>query len=125
MTYKNLLTFSSVLGLAFGLGFAFFPGQLVGMYGGTLNEAGLYVGQLFGAAFITLGLLNWFLRDLGDNSARQGIMLANMIGDVIGFIFALMAQLGGVSTMNSLGWSSVVLYLILALGFAYLRFMAK
>jgi len=125
MTYKNFLTLASVLGLAFGLGFVLFPAPLTNMYNVTLDASGLFIGQLFGASLLGLGLLNWFARDFSDKSAQQGITLANLVSDAIAFIFSVIAQTGGVPGVNALGWSTVAIYLILALGFAYLRFMAK
>jgi hypothetical protein len=46
--------------------------------------------------------------------------LAIFVGDTIGFIVALLAQLAG--TVNALGWLIVALYLLLALGFGYFQF---
>jgi len=51
------------------------------------------------------------------------IYLSQRIGfksDGVAFVLALMAQLKGV--VNSLGWSTVAIYLLLALGFAYFHF---
>jgi hypothetical protein len=45
------------------------------------------------------------------------------IGDAIGFVVALIAQLGGVE--NELGWSTVAIYLLLAVGFGYFRFAKR
>ena len=125
MTYKNITTISSVVAFVFGLGFVFMPTQLTAFYNVTLNAGGALVGQLFGAALIGFGVLNWFGRHFSDDQAQQGLANANLAGDAVGFIFALLAQLNGVAGVNSLGWSTVAIYLLLALGFAYLRFFAK
>ena len=125
MTYKNFTTFAAVVAFVFALGFILMPAQLTSFYNVTLNDAGVLIAQLLGAALLGYGLLNWFGRDFRDDQARQTLMTANFAADTVGFIFALLGQLGGVSGVNSLGWSTVVLYLILAAGFAYLRFFAK
>ena len=125
MTYKNFTTFAAVVAFVFALGFIFMPAQLTSFYNVTLNDAGVLIAQLLGAALLGYGLLNWFGRDFRDDQARQTLMTANFAADTVGFIFALLGQLGGVSGVNSLGWSTVVLYLILAAGFAYLRFFAR
>ncbi|HEY5730506.1 MAG TPA: hypothetical protein VIS72_10675 [Anaerolineales bacterium] len=125
MTYKNITTVAAVLSFFFALGFLFMPAQLTGYYNVTLNEGGEFIGQLFGAALLGFGVLNWFGRHFSDEQAQQGLANANLVGDAVGFIFALMAQLGGVDGVNALGWSTVAIYLLLALGFAYLRFFAK
>jgi hypothetical protein len=49
------------------------------------------------------------------------VVLANLAGDVVGFVVILLGQLAGVA--NALGWSNVAIYLLLALGFAYVQFM--
>jgi hypothetical protein len=90
-----------------------------------LNDAGLLIAQLFGAALLGFGLLNWLGRDFGDAQARQALTTANFAFDLVGFIFSLLGQLGGVNGVNSLGWSTVIIYLLLAAGFAYLRFFAR
>ena len=125
MTYKNITTFASVVAFVFALGFILMPAQLTSYYNVTLNEGGILIGQLFGASLLGFGVLNWFGRHFSDDQARQGLVNANLVGDAVGFIFALLGQLNGVGGVNSLGWSTVVLYLILAAGFAYLRFMGK
>lgn len=125
MTYKNITTVAAIVAFVFGLGFLLMPAQLTGFYNVTLNEGGVFIGQLFGASLLGFGVLNWFGRHFSDDQAQQGLANANMVGDALGFVFALMAQLNGVAGVNGMGWSTVVIYLLLALGFAYLRFFAK
>ena len=77
--------------------------------------------QLFGAAFILLSILLWFARNApGSDVALRAIVLAVFVGDTIGFIVALLGQLAKVA--NALGWITVALYLLLALGFGYFQF---
>lgn len=125
MTYKNITTFASVVAFIFALGFVFMPAQLTSYYNVTLNEGGIFIGQLFGAALLGFGVLNWFGRHFSDDQAKQGLVNANLAGDTVGFIFSLLAQLSGAAGTNALGWSTVALYLLLAAGFAYLRFFAR
>jgi hypothetical protein len=125
MTYKNITTFASVVAFVFALGFIFMPAQLTSFYNVTLNEGGIFVGQLFGASLLGFGVFNWFGRHFSDNQAKQGLVNANLASDAVGLIFALFGQLGGVPGVNALGWSTVLLYLLLAAGFAYLRFFAR
>jgi hypothetical protein len=125
MSYRNFTTIASVIAFVFALGFILMPAQLTSFYNVTLNDGGILIAQLFGAALLGYGLLNWFGRDFDGQDARQALMTANFATDAIGFIFALLGQLGGVSGVNSLGWSTVLIYLFLAAGFGYLRFIAK
>jgi len=125
MTYKNITTVASVVAFIFGLGFIFMPAQLTGFYNVTLNEGGIFIGQLFGAALFGFGVLNWSGRHFTNEQAQQGLANANFAGDAVGFIFALLGQLSGSTGVNALGWSTVLIYLLLAAGFGYLRFIAK
>ena len=125
MTYKNFLTFASVVAFIFGLGFVLMPAQLVQFYNVTLNEGGILIAQLFGATLLGFGVLNWSARSFGEGEATRAVLTANLATDAVGVIFSLIGQLGGVPGVNALGWSTVLLYLILAAGFAYLRFFAR
>ncbi|MBI3733144.1 MAG: hypothetical protein HY259_06760 [Chloroflexi bacterium] len=121
MTLRNLLTVSSILGLLFGLGAVLAPGPVTSLYGANLNLSGTVVAQFYGAALIGLGTLGWLARDFTDAQALRAVVLSSLIADTIGFLVALLGQLAGGA--NSLGWSTVVIYLLLALGFAYFQFV--
>ena len=125
MTYKNFLSLAAIVAFLFALGFILMPVQLMGFYNLELNASGTLLGQLFGASLFGFGVLNWYSRDIGESQAKQAVLTANFAGDTIGFIFALIAQLGGVPGLNALGWSTVLIYLLLAAGFAYLRFFSR
>jgi len=121
MKLSTWLTIAAVVAVVCGLAFVLVTGPLLSFYGITLDKAGTLVAQLFGAALIGFAVLNWFARGVTDREARQAILLANLASDTVGFVMALIGQLAGVA--NALGWSTVALYLLLALGFAYFQFM--
>ena len=123
MSLRNLLTVAAIIAFAFGLSFVLIPAQLTSQYNIALNPGGIFIGQLFGAALIGFGVLNWFARGVKDSQALQAIRLANLIGDGVGFVFALIGQVTGAGGVNQLGWSTVAIYLLLTLGFAYFQFM--
>ena len=125
MTYKKLLSIAAIVAFLFALGFILMPVQLMGFYNLELNASGTLIGQLFGAALFGFGVLNWFSRDISEDGAKQAVLTANLASDTIGFIFALIGQLGGVPGINALGWYTVLIYLLLAAGFAYLRFFSR
>ena len=121
MRLSSLLVVAAIIGAAFGVAFVVASGPLLSVYGITLDKAGTLVAQLFGALLIGLAVLNWFARNVTDPEARQAVVYGNLVGDVIGFVVILIGQLGGIA--NAVGWSSVAIYLLLALGFAYVQFM--
>ena len=123
MKLGNLLMAGAVVTLIFGLALVLVPGTLLSLYGITLNDAGILLARLFGAAFLGYTVLNWFARNASDSEVLRGIVLANLIMDVVGFVVTLLGQLAQVA--NALGWSSVALYLLFSLGFAYFQFMKR
>ncbi len=120
MKLKNLFIFDAVAALLFGLAFVFVPDTVASTYGATLNDIAKYLSQLLGAAFIAIGIISWYVRDTPRSETRDAIVLAHMIGDGAGLVIAALAQLAGV--LNDLGWSIVVIYAILTIGFAYFHF---
>ena len=123
MKLNTLLSIAAVVAGVFGVAFVVATGPLLSLYGIALDQAGTLVAQLFGAALIGFAVLNWFARNLTDREAQRAIVLANLSSDVVGFVMILIGQLAGVA--NALGWSSVAIYLLLALGFAYFQFMKR
>lgn len=86
-------------------------------YGPEVTPQLEYVARLFGAALLAFAILTWTARNAPDSDTRRAILLALFVGDSMGFIVSLIGQLGRV--VNALGWSTVLIYLLLALGFGY------
>ena len=121
MKLGTLFIVNAVVALVFGIAFVLLPGTLAGIYGVTPGPAVNLLGQFFGATLIAIGLLCWLVRNVSEGPAVKGAILALLVGDVIGLIVSLMGTLAG--TMNAVGWSSVIIYLLLSLGLAYFQFM--
>lgn len=121
MKLSTLMVVKAVIVVFFGIGFVLMPTTVMSLFGLTLNSNGALITQLYGASFILLGILMWSARNAsGSETALRAIVLAAFVGDTIGFIVALLAQLAGVA--NALGWITVMLYLFLALGFGFFQF---
>ena len=120
MKFSTFMVIYAVVSAVFGLGFVLMPGQLLPIYGVEPDAALKLIGQFFGAALLSLALLSWLARNLSDSESRRAIVLALLVGEAIGFIFALIGQFNGI--LNVLGWSVVVVYLIFTLGLAYFQF---
>ena len=120
MKLANLFAVNAVIAGLFGLAFVFAPARLLAQYGLAVDAGFALVAQLFGAALIGYAILTWQARKAADSDARRAIVLALFISDAVAFVLALMAQLKGLVT--SLGWSTVAIYLLLAIGFAYFQF---
>ena len=120
MKLKSLFIFNAIATIIFGIGSVLAPQALISLLGATLNPAGVLMMQYGGAWLIGIGLLAWFARNAADSEARRAIVLAFLICYSIAFIVALLAQLADV--LNALGWGTVALNLVLALGYGYFQF---
>ena len=121
MRLSIFLILNAVIALVFGIGFVLAPGTMGTLYGMTPGPEVNLAGQFFGVELIAVGLLCWLARDVSDSAAQHAMILAFLIADVIGLIVSIMGTLSGV--FNAVGWSAVVIYLVLSLGFAYFQFM--
>ena len=121
MKLSTLFTLNAIVAVLFGLGFALVPATLVSLYGATLDAAGIYVARLFGAEVLGYATLTWFARNAEESGARRAIVLSCFVSWAVGFVCALIGQLSGV--VNALGWLTVGLHLLFALGYAYFQFM--
>ncbi|HON80415.1 MAG TPA: hypothetical protein PK544_18135 [Spirochaetota bacterium] len=123
MNVSVFLKIKSVISIVFGLSMVLFYSFLMPIYGITLNLSGVMTTQWSGATLTGIGLICWFASKAESSDLFKGILLSLFICDSIGFIASLIGQMGGVA--NTLGWSTVGLWLVLALGLGYYRFISK
>ena len=121
MNLRTFLTIAAVVALVYALGLILMPAFMNSTYGLGTSASEILLSRFFGVELLVLGLIIWLAKDLTGASVRP-IITGNLIGNAVGTIIALMGTLGGV--MNSVGWSAVAIYFLLALGFAYFQFMA-
>ncbi len=120
MKLKVLFIINAIIAFVFGIAFAIIPAQVYSLYSIEASAGLNYIGQLFGAALIGFGLIAWLARNSADSDSRRAIILAFFIADGIGFVIALIGQLNEI--LGSLGWLTVAIYLLLAIGFGYFQF---
>jgi hypothetical protein len=120
MSLRTLMIINTVIAGVFGVAFVLIPWQVLVIYGIQPTAALNYIGELFGAALLSLAILSWSAKDMEESAARQAIVRAFFLGDAIGFVLALFGQLSGV--LNNAGWSVVIVYLLLAVGFGSVHF---
>ena len=121
MSLSLLMTVNAILAAIFGLAFVLAPGQAASLYGVTADAQFRYLAQLFGSALVGFAVLTWAARSASASDARKAIVLALFVSDALGFLLALIGQIGGV--VNAMGWSTVAIYLLLALAFGYFQFV--
>ena len=121
MRLSLLMTINAIVAVVFGLAFVIAPGQAGALYGVTADAQFRYLAQLFGSALVGFGVLTWAARNAPATDARKAIVLALFVSEGLGFVLALLGQIAGV--VNTMGWSTVAIYLLLALGFGYFQFV--
>lgn len=117
MKLNTLMVVTAVVALIYGLGFILAPVASIGLYGNTLEGVGVFITRYFGAALLGYAFLAW----LNRNNASKGVQAGFFAAMVLGFVVSLYDAFAG--THNALIWLSVVIYLLLALGFGYFTFL--
>lgn len=120
MRFSTLLLIAGLLALGFGLGFLLVPGLVLSAYGVVTNVGGLLMSRFFGAALVQLGLVIVLVRKVRDPAAQRAIALGSFLGSAAGLLVALVGQLSAI--VNTLGWSSVLIYGLLLVGYAPFAF---
>ena len=118
MEFRTLLLINAVIAIPVGSACILAPAQLLATYGVTLPPMGLVVYQFWGAFLLGLGMLTWSARKTEDRGVQRAVASSLFITYLISCAIAVRGQYAGA---NSVGWSTVALFLLLALGFAYLR----
>jgi hypothetical protein len=114
MKFKTILTINSVLAFTTGLACVLIPVQLLDNYGVKLTPMGLVIYQFWGVALIGLGMLSWFVRGINELTLQKKIAIVLLVTNGLSSIIAIRGQQAGA---NSSGWSTVVIFLILALSY--------
>lgn len=120
MKVRSLFVVHSMIAFVFGLSFLLAPIQVISIYGGVLTEAGALVGRLFGGTLLTIAAVLWLAREADESTARQAILQGVFVTLIVGVLAALHGVLTG--AVNAFGWSTVIIYLALALCYGSLIF---
>jgi hypothetical protein len=121
MNTRWIMTISAALLLAHGMVLLFAPELLFTLFDLSNSPEGLVTAQLFGAALISIGLMNWTARSsvLGGIYGRA-LVSGNFAYSLIGFFVGIRARVNGFS--NEYFWIEVVLYLASAIVFGVMLF---
>jgi len=108
----------TILAIGFGVAFLFIPAKLADFYGGHLEGGGILVARYFGAANLFIGLIFWSYSGVSPSAKSwPKLLLYSFIYDVLQLIVTLMAVLN--KELNSMGWGTVALFALLAVGSLY------
>jgi hypothetical protein len=108
---------NAVVALLYGIGFLLVPEQILSLYEVFLSPIGNGILQLYGAAFISIGIVLWFLQDLEASNSRRGVLLGFFIGYGASFLVTVYFQVNNL--VNVLGWSNVGIMLVFTITYGY------
>jgi hypothetical protein len=121
MKLGTLFIINAIIAVLFGLALVFIPTPMMSLFGVTLNDGGLFSTRVLGAAYLAIAIISWLVRNSPSSSELRAIVLAFLVSNTISFIIAVIYKLQGVS--NALGWITVLIYLLMGLGFGYFYFV--
>jgi hypothetical protein len=123
MSYKVLFALNALVAFVFGLGFLFKPDIALPLLGVTEQYAAtMWMSRFFGSAMFALGLVLWFAKD-ADETVQKGMGWGMLISAAIGLVLTLMASLSANAVLRQNAWIPIVIYVLFALGYAFILFM--
>lgn len=120
-TFAIIIT---ILAFGFGLAFVFIPVKLMAFYGITLDNAGAWMARYYGLANLFIGLIFWSYSGVSPAAKSWPKLLTfSLIYNVMLLALTVAWILTGVG--NSMGWTTVALFALLALGNVYFLSQGK
>ena len=114
MRLKLTLTVTAIGSLLFGIAFLLFPDTVASLYGVTIDQSNQYP-RFFGSALIGFGIVFWLARKISSGPALRAIISGGFFASLAGLIVSIFQAID--TTGNSLEWSTVIIYLLLTIGF--------
>jgi hypothetical protein len=123
MKLKHLFIINAILSLGYAFGELLITETMFSLYFGTATPTAeaLLAARYFGWGLLAVGLICAFVANAPPSEAKQAIVKALFIADVVGLIVSLMGIFSG--TFTALGWSAVVIYVFLGIGYGYFWFI--
>ena len=120
MKLAAFLGLAGALGILFGLEFLLIPEMALAQYGVPTGAHNLMQARYFGSTLLAFGLVLWLARATLDDVARRALLLASVVGNLIGLVLSIWSRLDGLQGV--LAWLSVGIYGALLLGSLYFLF---
>lgn len=114
MKLAAFLGLSGAIGIVFGLEFLLIPELALSQYGVPTEPHNLMQGRYFGGTLFAFGLIAWLGRKTPENIARRALLLAGVLGNLIGLVLSVWSRTAGLQ--GPLAWLSVGIYGALILG---------
>ena len=121
MKLGTFMAIAAVAAVVFGLGFLLVPAFTLSLYGIALDPSGQWVARYLGSAFLGIAATTWLGRAAASGPGLRAILVGDFVISITGLVVAVFDRLYGPG--NLLVWATVVIYLLLSLGFGYFVFM--
>jgi hypothetical protein len=122
MKLRSLLIVNAIILGCSGIWALLLPSSVLSLYGVESGPAVQLMARYAGLGSLVIALVAWFSRNVMDLKAQRAIILAFLITYVIAVIVSVIGTISG--TMK-IGWAVVGLYLLFALGYAYILLLKK
>jgi hypothetical protein len=119
MKLKTFLITVAIISCGCGITSLLVPAQVMSLFGVESNPAISLLAQFSGLGSVALGLVPWFTRNMELSKAKETIIPAMLICNVIGIIISVLGTLSGAI---KIGWLSSGLYTVFAVGYAWFLF---
>jgi FtsH-binding integral membrane protein len=122
MGYKVLFVLNALILVVFGAALLFVPEMALDQFQSQqrLNTEVPYA-RFVGSAFITLGLLFWFVQASSDMNLHKNISVVGLVGSVLAVVVTIIGINKGLINANS--WVPIVVEVVFGLGYAFMLFL--
>lgn len=117
MSMKTFLTVNAVIAALFGIAFLVFPVQFLSGYGISLTPLVIILSRGLGGAILSIGIIDWFSRDVKDVKLLSGILLGNITVHLLTGTTDFMGYLDG--TLNATFFYGFVIRGIMLISLIY------
>ena len=123
MKLKHLFIIHAIIALGYAVCNLFTPRIIVSIYfvNDTPTAEVLLSLRYFSWGLLSVGLITAFAAAAPISEAKQAIVKALFLTSIVGLIVSLMGIFSG--TFNAFGWSAVVIFVFLTVGYFYFWFI--
>ena len=123
MNYKMMFVLNAIVALVAGVAFFLAPVMVLDFFGTETYVATVLLGRFFGSAMIALGLVLWFTKDVEDAIVQKSMAISLFISSILGLILNVLGVSNASGVIRNYGWLTIIMFVLFALGYAFLLFM--
>ena len=124
MKLSTFAIITSLLGFGFGAALIVVPGKFIGMYGMDMNTSGILMARYLGGANLFLGMIFWSYSQVAATAKSWPKLLTFSLVYFLAQIAITINEILNVGA-NAMGWATLALFALLALGSVYFLSQTK